>query len=516
MQMPKPDADFLAALRACVAHARDLIESAKAVQITGRSNIAYHLATLALEELGKREIYRIQRAAKSVGDPPKWQANATQDHVRKLFWCFYSLGRISDIVDQQQFFDKRDAAADIHANRIAGLYVDSSDQGLNVPSAAISQRQSQALIELAESFIAYAESETPRDDIPQEEIDLQAWFLGAFDDPEKRGRILTAQSIAKLKTLNDVHEWTRSIKTELEADDARLRALAERELSREPASSDRSKKDRWKMRLRFETSSHSIRPASLKVWNDSVEWIRLAPQQGAKKKEQLIVDITMRNDIPLGAMWGFGFSLSLRFLLAINLATSGFWWWPLAPNHKRFYESIRDLENNLGVELESGGFQVFNPRRPAFTETHVKNVLLYFTSLPDPHDQHRQQAYTYYLGGLTFISLNCIQWRCEGQAFGNFLESFKLLMEEASYLLPSEAKVDALRRFLGEKYPNLDRPDAFVDLFSNFERRLTSAVVKIDDVYLMKLLCETIFRDSIIPEVSKRKKQTAPADATPP
>ena len=36
-------------------HARDLIEAASAVFAAGKPNIAYHLATLALEEIGRHE-----------------------------------------------------------------------------------------------------------------------------------------------------------------------------------------------------------------------------------------------------------------------------------------------------------------------------------------------------------------------------------------------------------------------------------------------------------------------------
>jgi AbiV family abortive infection protein len=370
--MPKPDDDFIEALSACVVHARDLMESAKAVQATGRPNIAFHLATLALEELGKRELYRIQEAAKAVGDAHPWQADATLDHEKKLFWCFYSYAQVSDIADQQQFFEKRDAAAHIHADRMAGLYVESGDHGLSIPAKAISPKQSQALIGLAESFIKYAETEKPRDDIPQEEVDLQVWFLTAFEDPEKRSRILTPESLAKLKELNDVQQWTRSIKAELEENDEKLRALVEREIQRAPASTEQARKDRWKIQLRIEILSNSIRPGPLKVWNDRVPWIKLAPQQGKKKKEQLLIDITLGDDIPIGGVWGVGFALSLHLLIALNMATSGFWWWPLAPNHKRFYESIRDLEQGLGVELDDGGFKVFNSQRPALTDVHYK------------------------------------------------------------------------------------------------------------------------------------------------
>jgi AbiV family abortive infection protein len=122
--MAQPDEKLLAALNACVIHARDLVESAKLVQASGRVNIAYHLATLALEEMGRREIFQIQEAATRVGDVPPWQMSATQDHVQKLLWCFYGMGRVQEIIDHQQFYEKREAAADIHAIRLMGLYVE--------------------------------------------------------------------------------------------------------------------------------------------------------------------------------------------------------------------------------------------------------------------------------------------------------------------------------------------------------------------------------------------------------
>jgi AbiV family abortive infection protein len=152
--MAKPNEKLLAACDACVVHARNLVESAKLVQASERANIAYHLATLALEEIGRRELFQIQDAAASVGEVPPWQMNATQDHVQKLFWCFYGMGRVQDIIDQKQFFEKREAAADIHAIRLLGLYVEEVDIGLNIPSKAISAKQSDSLISLAELLVA--------------------------------------------------------------------------------------------------------------------------------------------------------------------------------------------------------------------------------------------------------------------------------------------------------------------------------------------------------------------------
>jgi AbiV family abortive infection protein len=133
--MVKPDEKLLAAMSACVAHARDLVESARAVQALKRDNIAYHLATLALEELGKRELYAIQNAAEAVGDPPRWQGKATQDHVKKLFWCFFGMRSVKDVADQSEFFKMQEVVADIHAARMRGLYVERDDSGLSIPSS---------------------------------------------------------------------------------------------------------------------------------------------------------------------------------------------------------------------------------------------------------------------------------------------------------------------------------------------------------------------------------------------
>ncbi len=107
------------------------------------------------------------------------------------------------------------------------------------------------------------------------------------------------------------------------------------------------------------------------------------------------------------------------------------------------------------------------------------------------------------------MALNSVQWRCEGQAFGNFLESLRLLMVEAKYINDNESIDVAASRFLKEKYPDLDPPEheAFVRLISAFDRRQGTPIVKLPDVYLIKLLCETIFRDAIMPSVMQSKSR---------
>jgi AbiV family abortive infection protein len=83
------DEKTIAAMKACIDHARALLDSARAVQAANYPNVAYHLAALALEEIGRRELIGVQSLAARRPDPPAWTAKHTQDHIKNLFWCFF-------------------------------------------------------------------------------------------------------------------------------------------------------------------------------------------------------------------------------------------------------------------------------------------------------------------------------------------------------------------------------------------------------------------------------------------
>jgi hypothetical protein len=385
------------------------------------------------------------------------------------------------------FSEMSDFATRIHANRLAGLYVDDSDQGLKIPARAISPEQAQTLIDLANALLKIAENEKPREDIPQEETELQAWLLAAFDDPERRKYILTTTSFAKLKELQDVRAWTLWIKSEIERSEAELQALAQREIQRGFESPVTGRKDKWKIELRIETHSHSIRPAPLKSWNAAVHRIKLTPVQRGRVKNELLVELILGEEVPIQGMWGLGLSMANLFIIGLNMATSGFWWWVL-PRHKtRYYEKIYDLEHKAIVQIDGANLNIFYDRRPALNDTNIQSLIQCLSSLPGPDEQDRAPAYHFYLGGLTFLSINDIHWRCEAHAFGNFLQSLKLLMIEARFPHHSDEPWDQIiGRFLKEKYSDLEptEHEAFVKLVGVFEGHVREPVaVKPVDVF---------------------------------
>jgi hypothetical protein len=57
--------------------------------------------------------------------------------------------------------------------------------------------QAEQLIGLAEARLGMAEAEKPREEVTQEEVDLQTWFLTAADDPEYRKMIFSKGSMER-------------------------------------------------------------------------------------------------------------------------------------------------------------------------------------------------------------------------------------------------------------------------------------------------------------------------------
>jgi hypothetical protein len=87
-------------------------------------------------------------------------------------------------------------------------------------------------------------------------------------------------------------------------------------------------------------------------------------------------------------------------------------------------------------------------------------------------------------------------------------------MIEAKFLHVSDEPWDqVIGRFLKEQYSDLDPPEheAFVKLVGVFEGHVREPVaVKPVDVYLMKLLCETLFRDTIVAAVLAERSKRYP------
>jgi AbiV family abortive infection protein len=500
--------DLKAALVACVANARDLVESAESVHAIGRYHIAYHLAALSLEELGKRELLQIQDLSAQYIEMTPLPAKAMEDHSRKIFWCLFSLNRITDKSDQSKFFELLEFAKTVHQNRLASLYVNVDTESFVLSSKTITQEQSLSLVELARACLSAVELQVPREKIPKEELELQAWFVSISSDPERRKLVFNASSLAKLRELDDVQGWAKWLKAKIEQDEEHLRSLVQQEMERGLNPSTSADANRWKIQIRIETHSHTIRSSIFRKWNESVDWIKFEAVQGAKKKSELIVHITLSGAIPMHAIWDHGFSLARHLIVALNLATSGFWWWVLPRQKSRYYEKITDLKNGLELKIDQPNSNIFPNRRPALTEKHIYLLTQCFAALPTPRESDRT-AYGFYLGGLTYLSLSDVHLRFEDQAFFNFFLCLKGMIHECAYSSEGETATKKIEKYLREKYPDLDQLelDRFLKIVATFDAAGDTALnIDSPSVYLIKLLCETFFREETVPFILQKRK----------
>jgi AbiV family abortive infection protein len=201
--------DLVTTHNTCIAHAKNLIVSARAVQGAQQHHIAYHLAVIALEELGRMELLSIQSVAMANDRPEASNRfdKHIQSHVQKLFWCFLGPS-FSKKITNDELDSITQLAQEMHSKRLQALYVDKASDALSVPSEVIPPEECENIIKLAEARLAIAEVKKPRSEaeISDEDKSTMRWFLAASDQPEKTKIFFSSASMTKLHELTNAME----------------------------------------------------------------------------------------------------------------------------------------------------------------------------------------------------------------------------------------------------------------------------------------------------------------------
>lgn len=482
------------AAQACVDHARALFESARTVQSIGHPNIAYHLAVLALEELGRRVLI-VQSIVYQPTPPPARLGKQMQNHVKKLFWCFFDRDFFENKPTPKALDSIQMLAKKLHERRLVGLYVEQDGDELTIPSNTIQTDECEQILELVEARLQIAVNEKLRDNITEEERSLHSWFLQSVDDLEKQQFILSSCSMAKLAELKNGQEWIHWLKSEIEKVQAESIRLTQMELERSLNSESRGEQNKWKIRIRLYSGSHTVRQKELTQWNKTVEWIKLEAVSG--KKNQLFVEFILPDNIPLQALWDFALGLARCFVAALNIGTMGFWWWQLPEQIDQYYEHIEDLERKSKVQIKrSPSLKIDWGENRVLTAEDLARVSLCFTALPEPNEQQKHTPFNYYIGGLTFLSLNDIHWQCESYIFGNFFKCLKAMMAETGDWQEKEGSFESvLEEYVCKLFPARDEDiDKFFMLARAFEASSTeSATITLREASFAKVFCDHYF-----------------------
>jgi predicted transcriptional regulator len=217
------------------------------------------------------------------------------------------------------------------------------------------------------------------------------------------------------------------------------------------------------------------------AWNEKSNWIKLSDWRANKKEP--FVDFILGDNVPVQALWYFGWGVARQFVVALNMGTMGFWWWHMPQHVDRWFERLRDLETGQELKLARKPSIVIDwGQNRVFTLEDLGRTAAIFGSLTPRGPDGRQGSLDYYVGGLTFLALNDVHWQCEAQSFGNFFESLRHMMAKHGDWTEGQPFVPSFLKFIDELFPNLDEKERYAALIKAFdENKLDGVAVATPD-----------------------------------
>jgi len=486
-------------MEACSSHARDLFDGAKLLREKSLPNLAYHLATLSLEELGKTQLIGMKSFAKD--DADSWYGKQFEDHIKKLFWAIWG-DVFGKRPDPKEIEELRGTATIIHNNRLRGLYVEASAEHFIAPKDAVTDDTLAPLMSLVEAKLALQPS-LEGVAYKQEDLDLLGWFSNVTDDAEKRKFIFSKESFDKMAVVG-AKEWLTWLRDEIEKASAAAMAALQKEMARGFTEGEEGQQEKWELKIRLFSQSHSIRPKPLNLWNNKVTWIKLYPVNG--KKNHLDAILKIPSFIPIQAVYYVGYGYSSLLLAALNITSGGLFWWHEPKNLSTFYESLVDKENQMTGKIGRSPELKLGWPPAVLDEATLNQVISAFAMMPQPYDPpEKSEALNHYMGGIALLAKTDVFIQFEVQAYGAFLTAAKTALR-------------LYRADLGEEFPtditallssfNLD--EAFkkkhADLNTRYEAHtVTPGSITLSEVAEMKRVCDALFMHVFATRIQNRR-----------
>ena len=412
--------------RKCLDNAEALLDSAKDCRAKKRNHIAFHLAVLALEEIGKAAMLLAHRVYPHVVKDEELDesklSDEVVDHRKKLFWAMLTPS-FGGVFTPQDFIELKEIANDIHFRRIASLYAN-VDQAL--PEADISDDELTRIIALVESRLNLERLQEIRE-LDSDAQQLLDWFMKAFADPLLQRFVLSEQSRHKLAELTgNSRQWMTWLHEEVSTGEAKAKELMENEINRVAPTGVLANKPKWRLKIKLHTLSHSIRPKELNAWNNQVIWVKLYP---TTKKTELLVEFLLPAKIPVAELWQTGIQMCSMFAVSLNIATVGYFWWYLPEFVSTFYEEMVDLDTKARLAVDYKSLVMANWKRTALKaqQLHIAGMIL--TYLMRWATKEQSLAYSRYMQGIALLSKNDVFGDFTGQALVHFAHAFRMALE---------------------------------------------------------------------------------------
>jgi AbiV family abortive infection protein len=414
-------------LEACLENAENLIASSEAVLgVPGSAHIAYHLAVLSLEEIGKsilifQETLEPRPLPRHPDDEPRSPLDWLEDHERKLFWAIWLTTAAP--LDWRTIPMCMDFSKRIHAKRLHSLYF---HPNFLDAQKKITVEEVRELLGLSTLRLEIERSKKYRELSEEDRIDMQ-WFFAASRDPQMKTWIYSKASLEKQAELagepNGWIRWLRGLAQESERAAAELRR---QEMERSKPEDTERYDDKWVFKIRLKSWSHSIRANQLPKWNEAVEKIKLATTED---RYELIVQFIMPKSVSAQDLWAAGMQQCMIFVTALNITTNGFFWWYLPTFVSRFHDSITDVESNSGIDLDRmPQLRIKWPHQALKEDLLLQHLPIVFGFVAMA-DEAQREAHSRYFRALAIMAKNDIFYQFEHILVDEFISSFEMALQ---------------------------------------------------------------------------------------
>jgi AbiV family abortive infection protein len=496
--------------RKCLDNAEALLDSAKNPRAKKRNHIAFHLAVLALEEIGKAAMLLAHKVYPHVVEDEELDesklSDEVADHRKKLFWALLTTSFDGGVFTPEDFIELKEIANDIHFRRIASLYTN-VDQAL--PEAEISDDELTRIIGLAESRLNLERLREIRQ-LDSDAQQLLDWFMEALADPLLQRFVLSEQSRRKLAELTrNSREWMTWLHEEVTASEAKAQELMKDEINRAAPTGVLGNKPKWRLKIKLHTLSHRIRHKELNAWNDQVIWIKLYP---TTKKTELLVEFLLPAKIPFADLWQTGIQMCGIFAVSLNIATVGYFWWYLPEFVSTFYEEIVDLDTAATLRVDYKSLVMANWRLTTLKAQQLHTAGMILTYLMGWATKEHSLAYSRYMQGIALLSKNDVFGDFTGQALVHFAHAFRMALESygdwdgvpENFEQAVAATMDKLwnqPEILAEFKSLMEAADALE------KKQPPSRPITLDEAMKLKAFCDTYLGNRARNEVQKAIRQ---------
>lgn len=406
--------------QACLEHAEDLLVAADNL-LSKQPYLAYHISTLALEEVGKAIQVGLAALPPRDTKPP---FSDIDDHVQKLFWALWSPLNSRENLTPEHMNSCRELAKEIHHTRLKGLYVDPTNSTLSIPKNTVSIDKATTLLNLVKHRLELAKLEQVPN-LNDEAKSLLEWFFTVLQDDNNTKFIFRKASMDKLAESKNTALWFRWIKEEFERNEQETRELLKKEMERtEPQGAERFT-PKWRIKIRLLSPSHSIRQTELNWINQMGDFWNL---KRGNDHTELFVTMALPSGISVHSLWPAALSECRRFAAALNIASFGLFWWQLPTDVSKFYIKITDLESKCEVKLKRIPELKLDWGTRVLDQPVLFHMLLAHRFLPRYSEGKEAEMLVHYLHGVAVLGKNDIHLRMEPAALVGFYDAFRAAM----------------------------------------------------------------------------------------